>query len=283
MKIGILIAAHSNETQLRRLINVLKNDFEIFVHIDNKSNIPVDLFADDQNVHTIKLHKVYWGSINQVKATLSLLDLAYSHSCDYYVFISGIDLPVKSNLEIIAEIKKNPQSIYMDYAELPRKDWNHEGGLDRFRLFYENMKNRNELTFESLFWFLIRKLQKLLNLRRKLLPITYYGGMNWINFSKEVVAHILLYLKNNPEYLKRFERTLCCDEVFFQTLIMNSEFASKVVNNSKRYIEYDKGGPENPRILRMKDYDKIIASDAWFARKFDDKIDAAVIEKFLPN
>ncbi|MDR0427503.1 MAG: hypothetical protein LBH12_02745, partial [Dysgonamonadaceae bacterium] len=100
---------------------------------------------------------------------------------------------------------------------------------------------------------------------------------NWINFSKEIVTYILEYLKIHPEYLSKFEHTLCGDEIFFHTLILNSPYASKVVNDSKRYIEYDSGGPENPRTLKMKDLYKIESSNAWFGRKFNDKVDNEVI------
>ena len=283
MKIGILIAAHSNQEQLIRLVNVLKKDFEIFIHIDKKSSIPVNLFKREDNIHTIKSHEVYWGSFNQVRATLSLLELAYQQGCDYYIFISGIDVPIKTNQEIIDEIRDNPQAIYMDYAALPRKDWNHRGGLDRIQLFYENLKNRDKFTPYNLSWIIFRRFQKYLNLRRKLLEINYYGGINWINFSKEIVEYILEYIKNNPRYIKKFEYSLCGDEIFFQTLIMNSKYYDKVHNNSKRYIEYDSGGPENPRILRTKDFDKIMTSDAWFARKFNDNIDKNIIDKIYLN
>lgn len=276
MKTGILITAHSNQQQLMRLIDTLKSDFEIFVHLDKKCNIPVT-FIHDEHVHVIKTREVFWGSFNLVKATLDLLELAYQYDCDYYITISGIDLPLKPGKEIVREIEKDPDRIYIDYGQLPREDWLLRGGFDRLQLYYDNWA-RGRYSLKNLFWILLRRTQRLLNLRRKLLPLTYYGGINWLNLSKEAVSYILEYLKSNPEYEKSFHRTLISDEIFFQTLLLNSPLAPKVVNSAKRYIDYDSGGPETPRTLRMKDLETILSTDAWFARKFNDQADAEVIE-----
>jgi hypothetical protein len=279
MKIGILIMAHNNLDQLKLLVDSLKSDFHLFIHIDARSNLPEDSFASEPNVWVIKKYKVYWGSYNQIIASLELFKLAYSQDCDYYMFISGKDFPSKPNREIIAEIEKNPQTNYLDYGLLPRKRWLLNGGFDRMQLYWENLNDPKNVSLLNHFCGFCRMLQKLLHLRRKLLPdISYYGGVNWANLSKETLTYVLQYLENHPEYLQSFRHTRTADEVWLQTIVMNSPYRTKTIKDSKRYADWNKG-PEFPRTLRMDNYDDIIQFDAFFSRKFDVNVDAGILEK----
>ena len=59
----------------------------------------------------------------------------------------------------------------------------------------------------------------------------------------------------NPNHiLYNFCKTaLIPDEMFFQTLLMHSEFKNTIENNNLRYIDWD-SGPEYPRCLRSAKY-----------------------------
>jgi hypothetical protein len=283
MKIGILILAHSNIDQLKKLVAVLKKDFSVFIHLDKRSDLSPDIFEEEENVHVIKRYRVYWGSYNQIVASLELFKMAYAQDCDYYMYISGKDIPIKSNREIIAEIEKSPQTNYLACEKMPRVSWKFllNGGFDRIQLYWENMNNPNSISLFNRFCGLCRGLQKLLHLRRKLFPgITYYGGANWVNLSKETVAYVLHYLKGHPAFLKSFRYTRTADEIWLQTIVMNSPYKEKTIRDPKRYVDWCKG-PEFPRTLRIDDYDEIMKSPAFFARKFDDTVDNEIIEKLL--
>ena len=56
---------------------------------------------------------------------------------------------------------------------------------------------------------------------------------------------------------------------------MNTAFASTLVRDHKRKIIWT-GGP-HPRTLTMSDLPALLESGAFFARKFDDGVDAAVL------
>ena len=180
MKIGILITAHTNPEHLKHLVETLKKDFSVFIHLDKRSDIDPADFAQEPIVQVIKKHEVYWGSYNQILAVLDLLKLAYNHNCDYCILISGSDLPIKRNRDIIAEIEKNPKINYIEYNKLPREDWPLNGGFDRLRLFWENVENPNTISWLNRFFGFFRQIQRFLHLRRKLLSIPYYGGPHWV-------------------------------------------------------------------------------------------------------
>jgi len=266
MKIGILILAHSQPEQLKRLVGILKKDFEIFIHIDKRSEIPMDLFSKDNNVHLISQYPTYWGSLNFVLATVELLKRAYEEQCDYYLCISGSDIPIRKNEEIIAAIEKTKDANYMSYTPLPFKDWSLRGGLDRFQLYFENIKNPTKLSLFNWMCRAGRQVQKRI-CRRKLYPLPYYGGSNWFDLTKETVAYVLDFLRKNPNYIRSFRHTLSSDEVFFQTIVLNSPFSQQTINKTRRYIDWETG-PERPRVLQEVDFEKIIvAPDVFFARK----------------
>lgn len=70
--------------------------------------------------------------------------------------------------------------------------------------------------------------------------------------------------------------TFAPEEMFIQTVVMNSPFAEKVRNSSLRHIMWT-GGP-SPKILTMADWAGILISDALFARKFDTELSSAFKE-----
>lgn len=72
--------------------------------------------------------------------------------------------------------------------------------------------------------------------------------------------------------MKAFEYSLCGDELFFQSIIMDSQFKNNIYKSNLRYIDWTTG-PDFPRVLCEKDYNKILESDCLFGRKFSDELD----------
>lgn len=91
-------------------------------------------------------------------------------------------------------------------------------------------------------------------------------------------------IDNEKEIEKRYKYTFCSDEIFLQSLIMNSKFRDniyKFLNEKKteaamRYIDWERG---TPYTFREEDYNLLINSEMLFARKFSEKIDKKIIEK----
>ncbi|PIQ21587.1 MAG: hypothetical protein COW65_08230, partial [Cytophagales bacterium CG18_big_fil_WC_8_21_14_2_50_42_9] len=75
-------------------------------------------------------------------------------------------------------------------------------------------------------------------------------------------------------FLKKFDFTHCADEIWLQTVIMNSGLSIK--NDYLRYVDW-RGGGWSPKVLTVDDVPEILHSNCLFARKFDDKVDEAVI------
>ncbi len=74
MKIAILITAHKNKTQLLKLIGHLKTSFDVYVHIDKKSKVNLDI--KDKNVFVYKEITVTHSDVTQITSSIILFRAA---------------------------------------------------------------------------------------------------------------------------------------------------------------------------------------------------------------
>ena len=76
-----------------------------------------------------------------------------------------------------------------------------------------------------------------------------------------------------------------CDEMFVQTLVFNSDYYNTLYikeefdqHANQRMIVFQNGAPH---IWTMRDFEKVKNSDLLFARKFDEKVDADIINEIV--
>jgi hypothetical protein len=267
--IAIMMLVHKNEQQVQRLINHLSRDFDVFVHIDKCSKIKI---MESNNVFIYKRYKTYWGSFNQIIATLFLLKKAYKKQYERYILISGQDLPLIPN-NAIKNFFMNNNNEYIEIFKIPRNDGHHPNPLtERMTNFYRITK-----------WDIILRLQRKINhimgkgdLCRDV-DYIFYGGTNWTNYTYNCVKKIFEYLDKDKKYIKRYRWTHCADEIFYQTIVQQLK-GINIINDCLRYVDWETG-PEQPKILQEEDYEKIIGSKELFGRKFDENVDKKIIEK----
>lgn len=270
-KICILILAHKNYNQTMRLINHLKKDFDLFVHIDKKSALKIDSF---ENVKVYKKFKVYHGGFSQIVTTLFLMEEAIKNNYDRYIFISAQDIPLKNNFEI-KDFFENNDREYLSYENIR----NNEG-------LYKEMSFRlNAYNFG--FWYrklLSRKIREIVSkipFIKRQTPENIYYGSQWWNLTKDAISYILKFVVENKNYLERFKYTWGSDEFFFQSILMQSELKNNCENNCLRYLIWQGGVPI---VFKLKDYDNFIRGGVnLFARKFDEKIDNDIIDKLYKD
>ena len=268
-KICFLIAAHKNQNQLIRLINHLKKDFDIYVHIDKKSKLYLE---DFDNVKIFKKYKVYHGGVSQVITTLFLINEAYKNNYDRYIFISGQDIPLKTNKEIIDFFDINKDKEFISYENIRNND-----GIYNEMSFRLNAYNFGKL-YRKLLNRQIRKIISEFPFIKRTTPENIYYGSSWWNLTNNAIKYILDYSEKNPDFLKRFNYTWGSDEFFFQSIVLSSEFRDNCINDCLRYIFWDGGAPFN---LKIENYDSIKnnINNNLFARKFDENIDNDIIDK----
>lgn len=264
--IAILILAHHNPEHLSLLINQLKNDFDVYVQIDKKSKLSIEDLPKHKSVSYYKAIEVYWGHVSQVYNMEFIFRKAFAVGHKHYCMISGDDFPVKSNTYIKDFFLNNENKNFMYSNPLPIKTWGFNHGFDRLDRYWF-MKSNNRKIVKILGRITLGS-QRLLGIKIKRYPINYYAGSNWINITHDGLRVVFNFIENNPKFLKKLKHSRATDEIWIQSILMNSNLKHTIVNDDLRYIDWEKG-PSFPRILDMTDLKSILKSKALFGRKFN--------------
>ena len=279
-----LIMAHNNFEQLKKLVECIDyKDNDIYIHIDKKVK-NIDYNNIEKNVVYSRIYwinkriNVKWGDYSQVKCEMLLLKKAFEKKYLYYHLISGSDMLLKKP-EIINEFfEKNKGKEFLHFeSSTQNKEY-----IDRISKYYFFVgRNKNivkKILYKSILFF-----QK--PFKRKVNNLIVLKGANWCSITNDFVK----YLIDNEKYIKHiFNHTLNPDEIFMQTMLINSKFKERLYYNkfdnnyeSIMYcIDWKRG---NPYEFTMDDYDYLNNSKMLFARKFNWNKDKNIIEKLYNN
>lgn len=285
MKICYLVLAHNNPQHLQRLVNVISSaNSDVFIHIDAKSSISEFTGLESNNVFfTNKRFPVFWGSFSIVEATLSLLAMALQadHKYDYYCLLSGSDYPLRSYQYIESYFKKNYGSEFMNIIEMPSEVVSKP--LSRLENFYVSPESIKSLLFIKPVAYRISSYINNLKLQRNykavLRDMKPYAGSQWWALSQAAVQYIIDFVHSNPKFVRFFRNTSVPDEMFFQTILGNSEFKGNITH-SLTFTDWSRGNGAHPAIIDgehinyLNNADNLIVDDSYgkgeviFARKF---------------
>lgn len=275
MKHALLLLWHKGLPQLKKLLELFSDeDFACFIHIDRKTAVTPEDWRELENsgkdVHVYSRYKIRWGGISIVKAELFLLEQIVTSGThfDYVHFLSGQDYPIKPISEIKKFFEEHRGKEYIEHMRLPSEKW-EQGTFRRFRYFYLNdvwdfhTPRGKRWLARCLQW------QCKLGVKRRV-PDQFerlYGGSNWMSLTGECAEYLIRKRKEYRAFYRRLKYTFAPDEVFFHTIILNSPFAAKVVNDNQRCIVWSKNA--SPRTLTEKDWWTVATSDCLLARKLE--------------
>lgn len=273
MKFAILIITYSSPKQTKRLIESLNNgDFDFYIHLDKKVDIQthVELF-DIPNVYFVKDRiDIRWAGYTTAEAALSGIRCiaASGKKYDFVNLITGQDYPIKSAAYISDFLRKNVGKEFMFYKHFDTEWAEANARVEKYH--FTDFKFLGQ-----------HKLEKFVNSiapKRKFpADMELYGKETFWTLSLECAVYVVNYIDSNPK-LRRFLRyTWGSDEFIFQTIIMGSPYRSKVVNNNYRYINWPEVG-SRPNIFVAADYDRIMAAEGLFGRKFDINTDEKIFD-----
>lgn len=243
-------------------------DFDVWANIDVKTDIEPFRAASPKANFVRNRINVRWGHWTQVEATLNSLEeiMASGNEYGYVIFISGQDYPMTA-LDQIRD--------YLDkYNGLEFIDWDDPSS---------NMQQLWEQRYVKR-WYLHRRsktISKLVNnyflhlLPDRKAPYPIRKGSQWWNLSADCVRYLLDFNKSNPGIIRSFRHSYCADEMFFQSTLLASPFAPKLVSRNFRYIVW---APPFPKTLTVEDFDPICESGAWFGRKADIRVDSKILD-----
>jgi hypothetical protein len=269
LRIAYIISAYKRLNQVSRLVRRLHTDTAaFFVHVDRKTDdheyaaLTASL-QDDPAVHFLERHACHWGGFGHVRATLKGIDeLGRSGTpFDYVILLTGQDYPIKSNDYIESFFTSANGKSFMGFSALPSDSWSPRGGLDRIEFRHLRLHGRHlRSPFRRPFPAGLRP---------------YGGGAYWC-LSRACIEYVARFVADRPDVVAFFRSVDIPDELFFQTIVLNSELRDTVVNDNLRYIDWTRG--KRPAILKSDDFEALRASPKLFARKFDVEQDKNVLD-----
>ncbi|MBR9860851.1 beta-1,6-N-acetylglucosaminyltransferase [bacterium] len=288
MKHFVGILAHHNSAQIEFLCNELeKRGFAFAVHWDKKSKEkPPSINA------LFSKFKVYRGHISLVRATLNLMREAKKQDADYFHLISGEDFPVKKEEEFNSFFKENDGYSFLNFNKLPIKtsDSKRSPIFKNYSVFKDRIPEQNYLHRflknglgmvdtkhyrpQSIMEQSVSKLTRFVSfqdlyhrlMKKNLKYENYYAGSAWFTMHKKLMNEILA--QSREDTFIHFSDMYYPDEIYFQTLALNSSLSETVINSDLRYIPWEENA-WNPSYLDETHIESMGKSNGFFARKLD--------------
>ena len=273
MRLAHLLLIHADPQQTRRLVNRLHHaDADVYIHLDAKTDMAgFESLADIGNVFFISNRvSVFWGNYSMIEAELNSFEeiLATGKSYSHINLLSGQDYPLKSAAEIQKFLFANADKSYMRFFAIPQ-DWDEPiSRLQKYNLGDFNIPGKHQLQVLA---------NRFLPTRKSPANLQMYGRSQWFTITPAAAKFVIGYLKTNPKIRRFFKLTWAADELIFQTILLNSPLRDTIVNDHLRYIRF-KRGDSRPHTLTMADVEILTSSGKFYARKFDPKVDTAIMD-----
>lgn len=278
MNLAYIISAYKLPEQLVRLVSRLNTDSSHFlIHVDQKSDDGVfDPIATSleplSNVHLLERHRCDYGGFGHVRATLKGIAELFRLGLpfDYVILLTGQDYPIKPNERIAEFFREHRGHSFLQYFSLPSDNWTG-GGTERFESWHVRLRGRHVR-------FPRRSARSVL---RRRIPggLRPFGGSPYWCLSRACIEYVSAFVGKSPSYVRFFRFVDVPDEIFFQTILLNSPLRDELVNDDLRHVEWrDPAVAGGPAVLGSGDFDRIASSPNLFARKFDVTVDAEVLD-----
>ncbi len=288
IKHAYLIIVHENSQVFEcccKLIDHPRNN--IYLLIDSKSSEfdveRIKSVLKYSKLTIIPSIKLFWAGVSLIEGELALISAALEDaiSYQYYHFLTGADLPIKSQKEIHEFFDKYNGEEFIEFNSSKMKLAKYKTQVYHF--FVENNYFRYYYLMKVINHGLAKIQEKLGVMRQK--NKHYYHGSAMFSITEAFASYLIV---NKKRILKEYKYSLACDEVFMQTEIINSPFKSKVHEYNKlmysnaRFIEWNnKKNHNSPTVFTINDFDRLIKVDngLLFARKFCENEDYEIVVK----
>lgn len=269
VKIAYFLLVHRFPGQFKRMFRAIYHPGNYYlIHLDKKADENLiedisDFISNYPNAYILKSENVVWGGYSMVQTELNGMTslLAAYPDWDFFINLSGQDFPLRSQEYIRQFLYRNADNNYIKTADqaVERPDT-----MNRI----ENHFTETEEGFSQIIYK-----------RAFMKDVTSYIGGQWMILNRaccEFIAESGEVQRFKDYYLNTF----IADESFFQTVLMNTSFKGTIVNDDKRAIIWVPEGDIKlrPKTLTISDEAFLLSGDNLFARKFDEQVDAEILD-----
>ncbi len=286
MKIAYIMLAHKDPSQILRLVNAIKGTGgDFYINVDKKSNFEQfnEVFKDVQGVYFYKPRiNVTMAGWSMVKGYMELLNMAYTSEKKYdrFVFLTGQDYPLMTNAEIISEFENNLETEYIMAYNITTSTVPTDKNKVIKKWYLDNPFRSRFLqrAYKSIMYHLVTvpfsKKQLKVPLNGKLVD-PYFGQM-LSAFTRNGAKLILDTYFNDKKFNKIMKTSYAAVELYWQTIIFNSDLRKNTVQNGEEHVITEHFGWAplhyhhyyvDTSIFNEGDYEEIKNSGYMFFRK----------------
>jgi hypothetical protein len=297
MRIAYLIIAHQQPAQLARLVNALQCDWaHFFIHVDAKADVRV-FQAVLNGVPRVTILgrrervRVSWGGYSLMRAAMRLMIVATesSESFDRYALLSGACYPIKALQQMSQTLKGDTEFVRVDRRITGDRAQPITRNVNRYYLPDNRILNylgKRSRRFARAADRLIAAVP-----RRPFTAFPLYHGSAFCVLTDAAARYVLDFTKTHHNFLRFLQTTRTSDEIFFQSILKQSPFASHISHDFERdaeldafehgahYIDWSDADASSPKTLDMDDLPRLLSSRSAFARKFDEKRSSTLLDR----
>lgn len=239
------------------------------------------IFAEVGNVYLIrKANLITYRGPTMVSNTLhaAAILLRRSQEWDWFINLSASDYPLVTQDDLLQTFSLLPRYLnFMGYTS---------------NLAWKVPKRIKPIIIDPGLYKL-KKSEVFWVSERRSMPTAFkmFTGSAWMALSRAFVEFMIWGWDNLPRTLLMYHANIISSpEFYFHTLICNSpQFSNTTVNSDLHFISWDNPPKQHPRSLGLKDFRRMVRSNAPFARKFPrddpvlDKIDRELLGRKRGN
>jgi hypothetical protein len=223
-----------------------------------------------------------WAGWPHVEVILGCLREALArHDPDWALILSGQDYPLRPLADIEAELEAGLLDGRVGAVrEVERR--RPAAGEDEFYLraryrHYTRPRALPDLPHALRPVIYARELPPLVGVRRVApAPVPLVFSSDWLTLGRRAIATVLA-AADNGRLMRYFRRVAVPSESLFASVLLNNESLT-IERDHRRLADFAHEGAPHPELLTSADYDRLLASGADFARKFDATVDSHVLD-----
>ena len=294
VRIGFVILSHKNDGKLGRLIAALDREYDnppIAIHHDF-DQAPLDRTSYRDGILWVEDSvRTGWGKWSVVQGALKAFRLLFAEtSVDWFFLLSASDYPVCSRQEVQHELAKGNVDAYVDARPVETSrgcSAQMTGDFNEQLTHFDSAANRvrvRRFYLSPQWWMPIIRLKPRLRFGKLTYRpdiegnhpfkdgITCFFGDHWFTANRKAVSALLEQSRLNRSLQRHYRGRPMPDESYYATLFANTP-GLKICRDNRRFAEWN-GGGAHPMLLTTAQVPDIIASNAFFARKFgnDDSV-----------
>lgn len=297
MRVCYLLQTHTAPAQIVRLAHTLKRsspEARVFIaHDACRQALDPSRFAALDGVTVLnRTEPVQRGALSMLDPWFAGAErLCQEPDWEWLVYLSGQDYPVRPLAEIEAHLATTSSDGLMRHWDARTGaggPWGRHRGRRRYFCRYRRLPERSRPFLRLLRWL------------EKVTPLHFYlqygafvgwptrhtpfsaefpcqGGIQWHSLRRGAVEFLLAARREQSPLFEYYARTMVSDESLAQTVLVNSG-RFRLAQEDRRYVtQADRDG--HPRVLDVADYPVITGDGFDFARKFDLRRDAVILDQ----